>query len=146
MPVREPGLRLLSGAANAHRGLDGQPAAGPVRGTVGTSRLSTGACVPQPPNGGADRLGPVWPRPRLPGLMYPNPQNEPRPLSRTPHYGARPPATKEPEGPLVPCLPSPADTFSTGPPGLADTTLATGRRAAQNRAAPRGTRDHLPVT
>src|SRR5580658_3039327 len=55
---------------------------------------STGACIPQPPNGGADRLGPVWPRPRLPGLMYPNPQNEPRPLSRTPHYGARPPATK----------------------------------------------------
>jgi len=47
---------------------------------------------------------------------------------------------------LVPCLPSPADTFSTWTPGLAVTTLATGRRTVQSGAAPLRTADYLPVT
>src|SRR5271155_1630121 len=145
MPVREPGLRLLSGAANAHRGLDGQPAAGPVRGTVGTSRL-LGLVYPHPPNAARTVWGQCGPAPVYRGLCTPTPKTSPGRCREPPLQGPAISNKKEPEGPLVPCLPSPADTFSTGPPGLADTTLATGRRAAQNRAAPRGTRDHLPVT
>jgi two-component system, response regulator PdtaR len=41
-------------------------------------------------------------------------------------------------GPLVPCRPSPADTFSTWTPGLAVTTLATGRHVGQKPAAAAG--------
>src|SRR5580658_3039328 len=76
MPVREPGLRLLSGAANAHRGLDGQPAAGPVRGTVGTSRLP-GLVYPNPQTAARTVWGQCGPAPVYRGLCTPTPKTSP---------------------------------------------------------------------